>query len=121
MVLGVAGPEQHRVVPADEAEHVKEEDVEGPRAEDGVVAELVKAVDAEGAAGSVEEDRGGEPVPGEVDGDPPGEGPGRRQGGEVAEGLGEAEEVAAAVEVGKEPAIDAGAVPGDPAFRLLLL
>ena len=121
VVLGVAGPELHGVVPAEEAEHVQEEEVQPLRAEDGAVAQLVEAVDDEVVARAVDEDGEDEPGPGQVQGGVPRRRPGRRQGAQEAEGLGQAQQVAAAVQLGQELTVEAGAVPRDAAPGLDLL
>ena len=121
VVLRVAGPELHRVVPAEEAEHVQEEHVEPLGAEDGAVAQLVEAVDDEVVARAVDECGEDEPRPRQVQGGVPRRRAGGGQGPQEAEGLGQAQQVAAAVQLGQELPVQAGAVPGDAALRLALL
>lgn len=113
MVFLVAGPERDRVVAGHEADEIEEERVQPFGAEDGAVAELVKAVEEEGVDRAVEVERDDEQreraeVPGVE----------RRCGGEaddrqVAEGLSEAKQVAALIEAGEQVAVDRGAVPVD--------
>src|SRR5262249_26310009 len=68
VVLLVAGPEDDGVAPAQEADDLQEEAVEGFGLEDGLVDELVEGVEQEGGEGAVQVEQHHDDVPGPVGG-----------------------------------------------------
>ena len=112
LVMGaVAGPEEDGIVPADEAVDVEEEGIEPAGAEDGAVAELVKAVDDEAVHRSVGKQGEKEPGPGEAYRGEPGNGPGQGEHTEETHGLHQTAPVAALVELVEQFSGNGGSIP----------
>ena len=68
VMLGVAGPEERRVVPAQKADQVEKEAIQEARREDRAVIELMKGVAQESPAGAVHEKRHHRRIPRPVSG-----------------------------------------------------